>query len=104
MNFTPMLEVMSYRLSGLADLIMEDHFDSGIIKEPIQVQVLKVINYKDGGLSTVKEIFFWHEEGNFAGRKWPGHQNRITSFVNLQISSTGQPLERGDNTKAANHT
>lgn len=30
----------------------------GIIEEPIYVKALKVINYKDGGLSTVKEIFF----------------------------------------------
>lgn len=29
---------------------------------------------------------------------------RITGFVNLQVSRTGQPLERGDNWETVNHT
>lgn len=40
-------------------------------------------------------FFFCYEEKNMTARKWSG-PNRITLFVNLQISRTSQPLERGD--------
>lgn len=91
------MEVWLHRWSGFAGLIMKRYFDFWHHQKTYSCQGFKGDQLQKWRIIYCERdffFFFWHEEKNIAARNWSQTRNQ---FVNLQISRTAQPLERGDN-------